>query len=146
MKKYWDKINLKIIRVIRLRAGIASKHKEDYIEAAILQASLTEAALRTAITGKIGSRKKAFKKYWDGDAYFSQLIDYFELAGGRSNLIKRLREYNNIRNRIVHHTLEYSSIQELVKDAKKNYLLGKRLTMQLLKEAGLLKKLKKSKN
>jgi len=140
MKKYWDKINLEIIRIIKLRANIASKHKEDYIESAILQASLTEAALRTAITKKVGSKKKAFKKYWDGDAYFSQLIDYFELTGGRPSLIKRLREYNNLRNKIVHHILEYKNINELVSDAKKNYSMGKRLTMQLIKEVGLLEK------
>lgn len=140
MKKYWDKINLEIIKIIKLRANIACKYKEDYIESAILQASLTEAALRTAITTKVGSKKKAFKKYWDGDAYFSQLIDYFELTGGRPSLIKRLREYNNLRNKIVHHVLEYKNIHELVSDAKKNYSMGKRLTMQLFKEAGLLEK------
>lgn len=140
MKKYWDKINLEIIGIIQLRAGIASKHKEDYIEAAILQASLTEAALRTAITTKVGSRKKAFKKYWDGEAYFSQLIDYFELAGGTSGLIKRLRDYNNLRNKIVHHVLEYQNIHELISDARTNYLLGRRLTTQLFKDIGLLKK------
>lgn len=139
MKKYWDKINLEIVGIIQLRARIASKHKEDYVEAAILQVSLTEAALRIAITTKVGSRKKAFKRYWDGDAYFSQLIDYFELSGGSSGLIKRLRKYNNLRNKIVHHMLEYKNIHELIIDAKTNYLLGKRLATQLFKVAGLLK-------
>lgn len=140
MRKYWDKINLEIIQRIKLRASIASKHKEDYIEAAILQASLTEAALRTAITTSVGSRKKAFKKYWDGDVYFSQLIDYFELSGGRPSLVKRLREYNELRNNIVHRVLEYENIHKLIIDAKINYFVGKRLTMQLFKDAGLLKK------
>jgi hypothetical protein len=141
MKKYWDKINLEIVKIIQLRANIAAgKQREAYIESAILQASLTEAALRTAITTKVGSKKKAFKKYWDGDAYFSQLIDYYELTGGRPIIIKRLREYNKIRNKIVHHILEYKNIYEPVSDAKKNFSMGKRLVMQLFKEAGLLEK------
>ncbi|MGB9005734.1 MAG: hypothetical protein WCB96_08430 [Candidatus Aminicenantales bacterium] len=141
MKKYWDKINLAIVNIIRLRAKIAAgMQREAYIESAILQASLTEAALRTAITTKVGSRKKAFKKYWDGDAYFSRLIDYFELTGGRPSIIKRLREYNKNRNKIVRHILEYKNIHELVSDAKKNYSMGKRLVMQLSQEAGLSEK------
>lgn len=140
MKKYWDNINLEILKIIRLRAEIASKNHEDYIEAAILQATLTEVALRTAITTKVGSRRRAFRKYWDGDAYFSQLIDYLELSGGSPSLVRQLRVYNNLRNKIVHHALEYQNIHKLVDDAKNNYRMGKRLTMQLFKDAGLLKK------
>ncbi len=141
MKKYWDKINLSIVKIIQLRANIAGgRQREAYIESAILQASLTEAALRIAITAKVGSKKKALKKYWDGDAFFSQLINYFELAGGRPSIIKRLREYNKNRNKIVHHILEYKNIHELVSDSKKNYSMGKRLVIQLFKEAGLPKK------
>ncbi len=145
MKKYWNKINAELVKIIRLRARNASKNNEDYIEAAILQASLTEAALRIAITAEVGSRKKAFRKYWDGDAYFSQLIDYFELSGGQPSLIKRLREYNNLRNKIVHHVLEYKNIKEIVEDARKNYFMGKRLTIQLIKSAGFLPKRDKKK-
>lgn len=141
MQKYWDKINLKITEDIILKASIASEH-EDYIEAAILQASLTEGALRIAITSKVGNRKKAFKKYWDGDAYFSQLTDYFELVGGGTGLVKRLREYNIARNRIVHHTLEYQNINNLIKTVQNNYFLGKRIMKQLLKSAGFPEKSK----
>lgn len=142
MKKYWDKINLEIVWDIKSKASIASEHKEDYIEAAILQASLTEAALRAAIASRVGSRKKVFKKYWDGDAYFSQLTDYFELLGVGSGLAKRLREYNKTRNKIVHHTLEYQNINDLIHAAKKNYFLGKRVMNQLFKDAGLIEKSK----
>lgn len=132
MGKYWKKLNTKIGWFVKLRADIAGKKNEDFIESAILQASLVEAALRMAITNKVGSRKKSFKKYWDGDARFEQLINYFELSGGQKKLIERLRIYNNTRNRIVHHTM-----RTLVKEAKKNYLLGKRLENKLYKEAGL---------
>ena len=136
MKKYWKKINLKIVSAIGLRANIACKKHEDYIEAAILQTALVEAMLRISITDKTGSRSKRFKKYWDGDARFSQLIDYYELLGGEKSLIKKLRNYNKLRNKIVHHAVEYSSIHKLVADAKRNYLLGEQIERLMLKKMG----------
>lgn len=83
-------------------------------------------------------------KYWDGDAHFSQLIDYFELSGGKKSLVDSLRRYNKQRNMIVHHILEYKSIHDLVKDAKENFQLGREMSTQLIKDAGLQKILNQS--
>jgi hypothetical protein len=134
MANYWKKLNLKIVPHIEMRARISSGYNEDYIEASILQAASLEAALRTSITTIVGSRKKNFKKYWDGDYRFSQLIDIYELLGGRKAVVERLKLYNKGRNMIVHHIYEFKSIHELVSTAKTNFRLGKRITNQLIKE------------
>ncbi|MCJ7805042.1 hypothetical protein MUP46_00075 [Patescibacteria group bacterium] len=138
MANYWRKLNLKIVPHVEMRAKIASGYNEDYIEASILQAASLEAALRTSITTIVGSRKKNFKKYWDGDYRFSQLIDIYELLGGRKALVERLRQYNKERNKIVHHIYEFKSIHELVGAAKSNFRLGRKTTNQLIKEHRLL--------
>jgi len=82
---YWKKVNIRLSRVIADRAAaLRYMPSEAYLEAAILQAALVEGALRIGITSKVGSRRKVFKKYWDGDGRFAELIDYYELLGGSS--------------------------------------------------------------
>ncbi len=83
MSKYWDKLNLKNVSGLHMRARIASEIQEDYIEGLVIQAALIEALLRIVITNKVGSRRRTHKKYWDGDAKFSQLIIYYELRKGK---------------------------------------------------------------
>lgn len=136
MKNYWDKINLELASTLRMRSKIASEVHEDYIEALVLQVPVLEAFLRTAITEKIGHKKKSHKKYWDGDSKFSELIKYYELLGGEEKLIDDLIRYNSIRNKIIHSTLQYSSIKTLIKDAKSNYELGIKLIKKFLKILG----------
>lgn len=136
MAKYWDKINLQTIGNIRLRARIASEVNEDHIGALVLQASLVEALLRVVITNQVGARRRTHKKYWDGDAKFSQLITYHELLGGKSALIKDLTKYNTTRNKIVHEALHYSSIKALIEEAEFCYQLGLILSTRLLRTAG----------
>lgn len=135
MSKYWDKINLDTIQNIRLRSRIASEVHEDYIEGLILQAALMESLLRIAITVKVG-RKRTHKKFWDGDAKFSQLIIYYDLLGGDRRIIRKLEQYNLIRNKLVHHPLRYASMSNLVEDAKLAYELGRGLSKKLLRAAG----------
>lgn len=137
MAKYWDKLNLKNINGLHMRARIASEVHEDYIEGLVIQAALLEALLRTAITTKVGSRKQTHKKYWGGDAKFQQLIIYYELLGGKRDLIKMLTIYNTSRNKIVHQPLQFSSIKSLIEEAKKTYLLGKKIDKKLLRVAGV---------
>lgn len=136
MKNYWDKINLELASTLRMRSKIASEVHEDYIEALVLQVPVLEAFLRTAITEKIGHERKSHKKYWGGDSKFSELIKYYELLGGEEKLIDDLIRYNNIRNKIIHSTLQYSSIKTLIKDAKLNYELGIKLIKKFLKILG----------
>lgn len=136
MKNYWDKINLELASTLRIRSKIASEVHEDYIEALVLQVPVLEAFLRTAITKKIGHEKNSYKKYWDGDSKFSELIKYYELLGGEEKLIDDLIRYNNIRNKIIHSTLQYSSIKTLIKDARSNYELGTKLIKKFLKILG----------
>lgn len=107
MKNYWDKINLELSSILRMRSKIASEVHEDHIEALVLQVPVVEAFLRTAITKKIGHEKKSHKKYWDGDAKFSDLIKYYELLGGEEKLIDELIRYNTVRNKIIHSILQY---------------------------------------
>ncbi len=114
MANYWDKLNLKNVSALHLRARIASEVQDDHIEGLVIQAALIEGLLRTAITIKVGSRKRTHKKYWDGDAKFSQLITYYELLDGKRDLIKLLTAYNSSRNKIVHHSLQFPSINSLI--------------------------------
>ncbi|MEY4602222.1 MAG: hypothetical protein RL292_163 [Candidatus Parcubacteria bacterium] len=136
MNNYWDKVNLKLSSILRMRSKIASEVHEDHIEALVLQVPVVEALLRTAITEKIGHEKKSHKKYWDGDSKFSDLIKYYELLEGNEKLIDELVRYNTIRNKIIHSTLQYSSIKTLITDAKSNYELGIRLIKKFLKILG----------
>lgn len=137
MKNYWDKINLELSGVLRMRSKIASEVHEDHIEALVLQVPVVEAFLRTAITEKVGHEKKSHKKYWDGDAKFSDLIKYYELLGGEEKLIDELIKYNTIRNKIIHSTLQYSSIKTLIRNAKANYELGIKLIKKFFKILGI---------
>lgn len=136
MSKYWDKLNLKNVSGLHSRARIASEVQEDYIEGLIIQAALIEALLRIAITNEVGSRRRSHKKYWDGDARFSQLIAYYELLDGKRDLVKLLTKYNSARNKIVHSPLQYSSIKALIEEAKETYNLGKEIDKKLLRTAG----------
>jgi hypothetical protein len=136
MANYWNKLNLKNVSALHMRARIASEVQEDHIEGLVIQAVLIEALLRTAITVKVGSRKRTHKKYWDGDAKFSQLITYYELLNGKSDLIKLLIIYNGSRNKIVHRALEFTSIKSLIEEAKKTYVLGKQIDKKLLRIVG----------
>ena len=136
MAKYWDKININMGGALRMRAKIATERNEDHIEALVLQASLVEIFLRIAITNQVGAKKRSHKKYWDGDAKFSQLVMYHELLGGKKDLIKDLARYNTIRNKIIHETVQYSSIHALILDAKLNYELGLTLMKRLMKFSG----------
>lgn len=136
MNNYWDKINLKLSSTLRIRSKIASEVHEDHIEALVLQVPIVEALLRTAITRKVGHESKSHKKYWDGEARFSELIKYYELLGGEEKTIDELIRYNTIRNKIIHSTLQYSSIKTLIKDAKSNYALGIKLINKILKILG----------
>ena len=136
MRNYWDKINLELASAIIMRSKIASEVHEDYIEALVLQVPVVEAFLRTTITEKIGHEKKSHKKYWDGDSKFSELIKYYELLGGKEELIAELIKYNTMRNKIIHSTLQYSSIKTLISDAKSNYELGFKLIKKFLKILG----------
>jgi hypothetical protein len=136
MAKYWDKLNLKNVNGLHMRARVASEVQEDYIEGLIIQAALIEALLRTAITNKVGSRRRTHKKYWDGDARFSRLIAYYELLGGKRDLVKSLVAYNSARNKIVHSALQYSSIKALIEEAKQTYGLGKEIDKKLLRVIG----------
>jgi hypothetical protein len=135
-KDYWDKINLKLSSTLRMRSKMASEINEDHIEALVLQVPVLEAFLRTAITGKIGHEKKSHKKYWDGDAKFSDLIKYYELLGGEEKLIDELIRYNSVRNKIIHSTLQYPSIKALIGDAKLNYEFGTKLIKKFIKILG----------
>lgn len=132
MKNYWEKINENIVGKIRLRSRIAAEVNEDYIEAMVLQAAALEAMLRGLITLKVGKEKISHKKYWNGDAKFSELINYYELLDGENNIIKSLTKYNSIRNKIIHKPHNYTSINLLVKDAKNNYELGLKLAKKML--------------
>lgn len=133
MKNYWDKINLELAGTLRMKSKIASEVHEDHVEAMVLQVPVVEAFLRTAITEKVGHEKKTHKKYWDGDAKFSDLIKYYELLGGEEKLIDELIRYNTVRNKIIHSTLQYSSIKTLIKDAKSNYESGIKLIKKFFK-------------
>ena len=137
MAKYWDKLNLKNVSGLHMRARIASEVQEDYIEGLVIQAALIEALLRMAITDKVGSRRHTHKKYWDGDANFSQLINYYELLDGKRDLIKLLSAYNASRNKVVHDALKYPSLTALIEDAKKTYNLGKEIDKKLLRTVGV---------
>jgi hypothetical protein len=136
MAKYWDKLNPKNIGALHMRARIASEVQEDHIEGLIIQAALLEALLRIAITIKVGPRRRTHKKYWDGNAKFSQLIAYYELLDGKRELIKSLDKYNIYRNKIVHSALQYPSIKALIEEARKTYNLGKEIEKKLLRVAG----------
>ena len=136
MSKYWEKLNLKTVKALHLRAKIASEVQEDYIEGLVIQAALVEALLRVAITSKTGSRRRTHKKYWDGDAKFSQLITYYELLEGERDTIKLLVRYNTSRNKVVHDALKYPSIKALIEEAKETYNLGKKIDKKLLKSLG----------
>lgn len=136
MANYWDKLNLENVSALHTRARIASEVQEDHIEGLVIQAALIEALLRTAITNKVGSRRRTHKKYWDGDAKFSQLITYYELLDGKRDLIKLLAAYNSSRNKIVHHALQFPSMKSLIEEAKKTYALGKQIDKKLLRIIG----------
>jgi hypothetical protein len=132
--KYWNKLNVDIAFSLRSRAEISAANG-DYIQASIIHAALLEAMLRIAITEITGVDRERYRKYWDGDAKFHQLVDYYELLGGNARLVDRLRAYNKARNRLVHRILEFKDEEMLNKVAKKNYEQSKELSAELVRRS-----------
>ena len=115
---------------------MASEVNGDHIEALVLQTASLEMMLRLLITTFVGKRKKTHKKYWDGDAKFSQLISFYELLGGKPSIVAELVTYNARRNKIIHNTLHYESIEALMKEAQATYKDGVALSKKILRLLG----------
>lgn len=138
--KYLGKLNKDILSELGMYIHAQGVHLGNFLEAAILEAAFVEFMLRALIFKKI-AKKKNFadqfgSKYWDGDAKFSQLIDYYELLGGKTKTAQKLRQYNTLRNCIVHKLLEYNSIKKILMDAKSCYKHGIIIESELRVEAG----------
>ncbi|MDQ5893343.1 MAG: hypothetical protein QG640_355 [Patescibacteria group bacterium] len=70
-------------------------------------------------------------KYWNSNEssiYLSQLTDYYELLDGNSTLIKNLREFNTLRNNIIHNAIKkFNSPQALERELEKVVNIGQNL-------------------
>ena len=126
---YLGHLDNKIIGELGRHIHIRGIHEGQFLEVAILEAAFVEFMLRVNIFKKVSKKKElvidnSARKYWDGQASFSQLVDYYELLGGLKSTVRELRQYNALRNSIVHHLLEYKSIKKLYSDAKTCYKKG----------------------
>jgi hypothetical protein len=133
---YWQKVNVNILNSLGNAIDLDEKEGR-YLEAVTLQFCLMESELRYCILRKLERRRynRELSKYYASEkTNFASLVDYLELLGGGPGLASSLRDYNASRVKIVHKIMFFSNIDELQKNARIAYDLGKKSLLLLVDE------------